>query len=148
MVPADSCKIPPVSQYSGFILSCINTFHIRDYHPLWYTFPGISIIYQYIIYRITLQPHNCFHNYGLGFSLFARHYSGNHYCFLFLRVLRCFSSPGSLPFGCAIFNCTGYPIRKSTNQRLFASPRSLSQLITSFFAVESQGIPHTPFINS
>ena len=32
---------------------------------------------------------------GLGFSPFARRYSGNHCCFLFLRVLRCFSSPGT-----------------------------------------------------
>ena len=30
---------------------------------------------------------------GLGFSAFARHYLRNHFCFLFLRVLRCFSSP-------------------------------------------------------
>ena len=29
---------------------------------------------------------------GLGSSHFARHYSGNHGCFLFLKVLRCFSS--------------------------------------------------------
>ena len=35
------------------------------------------------------------------------------------------------------------PIRKSPDQRLFAPPRSLSQLITSFFASESQGIPRT-----
>ena len=35
--------------------------------------------------------------FGLGSSLFARHYLGNHYYFLFLRVLRCFSSPGWLP---------------------------------------------------
>ena len=33
---------------------------------------------------------------GLGFSPFARRYSGNHCCFLFLRLLRCFSSGGSL----------------------------------------------------
>ena len=37
---------------------------------------------------------------GLGSSRFARRYSGNHlkhlcFCFLFLRLLRCFSSPGS-----------------------------------------------------
>ena len=31
---------------------------------------------------------------GLGFFPFARRYLGNRYCFLFLRVLRCFSSPG------------------------------------------------------
>ena len=29
---------------------------------------------------------------GLGYSRFARRYSGNHGCFLFLEVLRCFSS--------------------------------------------------------
>ena len=32
--------------------------------------------------------------FGLGSSDFARHYFRNHFCFLFLRVLRCFSSPG------------------------------------------------------
>lgn len=34
---------------------------------------------------------------GLGLSRFARRYSGNRFCFLFLRVLRCFSSPGLPP---------------------------------------------------
>jgi hypothetical protein len=33
---------------------------------------------------------------GLGCSLFARRYWGNHYCCLVLRLLRCFSSPRSL----------------------------------------------------
>ena len=33
---------------------------------------------------------------GLGSSAFARRYLRNHFCFLFLRLLRCFSSPGSL----------------------------------------------------
>ena len=32
---------------------------------------------------------------GLGCSNFARHYFRNRFCFLFLRVIRCFSSPGS-----------------------------------------------------
>ena len=31
---------------------------------------------------------------GLGSCAFARHYLRNHFCFLFLRVMRCFSSPG------------------------------------------------------
>ena len=35
---------------------------------------------------------------GLGSSAFARHYLRNHFCFLLLRVLRCFSSPRSLPY--------------------------------------------------
>ena len=33
---------------------------------------------------------------GLGSSAFARRYLRNHDCFLFLWLLRCFSSPGSL----------------------------------------------------
>jgi hypothetical protein len=46
------------------------------------------------------------------------------------------------------FSMMGCPIRKSSDQFLFANPRSLSQLITSFLASESLGIPRTPFITS
>ena len=35
--------------------------------------------------------------FGLSCSLFDRLYSGNRDCFLFLRLLRCFSSPRHLP---------------------------------------------------
>ena len=38
---------------------------------------------------------------------------------------------------------SGYPIRKSTDHSVFAAPRSLSQLITSFIACWHQGILHT-----
>ena len=38
----------------------------------------------------------------------------------------------------------GCPIRKSTDQFVCADPRSLSQLITSFFASESLGIHRLP----
>ena len=69
--------------------------------------------------------------------------------FLFLRVLRCFSSPGWRRmhecFRQTVFRCLGYPIRTSPDQRSFASPRSFSQLITSFIASVSQGIRHAPF---
>ena len=44
-----------------------------------------------------------------------------------------------------VFNQPGCPIRKSWNQRLFAPTPGLSQLITSFFASESQGIHRLPF---
>ena len=37
------------------------------------------------------------HCQGLGSSSFARHYSRNHSYFLFLRVLRCFTSPRQPP---------------------------------------------------
>ena len=42
------------------------------------------------------QRHQAWHRLGLGSSRFARRYSGSRCCFLFLRVLRCFNSPGSL----------------------------------------------------
>ena len=37
----------------------------------------------------------------------------------------------------------GFPIRKSPDQSLFAAPRSLSQLTTSFIVFRHQGILHT-----
>lgn len=49
-----------------------------------------------------LQPQTCRDKPGLGCSAFARHYLRNHSCFLFLRVLRCFSSPGSLTLRCTV----------------------------------------------
>ena len=66
---------------------------------------------------MVLQPHYCRNNNGLGYSPFARHYLGNHYCFLFLQVLRCFSSLGLLslrndPYG------SGFPIRRSSDQEV------------------------------
>ena len=85
---------------------------------------------------------------GLGSSPFARRYWGNRCYFLFLQVLRCFSSlrsppenlrmRGSLPPGC--------PIRTSAGLCAFAARRSFSQLVTSFFASESPGIPHAPLV--
>src|SRR5690606_22050335 len=102
----------------------------------------ILIRFAYII--VVLQPQNCRNNFGLGFSAFARHYLRNHFCFLLLRLLRCFSSAGLPPIGYYIFNIVGCPIRISADQFVCANPRSFSQLITSFIASESLGIPHTP----
>src|ERR1700704_3120525 len=60
---------------------------------------------------------------SLGCSLFARHYSGNHDCFLFLPVLRCFSSRGWLPpfGGHYTFSIVGCPIRRSRDIMLVCS---------------------------
>ena len=44
---------------------------------------------------MVLQPRRVRKRDGLGSAPFARHYSGYRLFFLFLRVLRCFSSPGS-----------------------------------------------------
>ncbi len=70
---------------------------------------------------------------GLGCSHFARRYFGNRYCFLFLRLLRCLSSPRSpLPpmyseAGVPALPGTSFPIRKSPDLSLFdGSPKHIA----------------------
>ena len=67
-------------------------FHVQDFHPLWSDFPNRSINRSpHISWSVTPE---CTHS-GLGSSDFARRYFRNRCFFLFLRLLRCFSSPGS-----------------------------------------------------
>ena len=96
---------------------------------------------------VVLQPHPCRNMDGLGCSPFARHYWGNHCLFSFPAGTKMFQFPALASYyaRCHSFRMTGCPIRKSSDQRLFAPTRSLSQLITSFIASESQGIRHAPF---
>ena len=70
-------------------------FHLRGFHPLWPVFPEQ---FRYLPGHVlrSLTP-ACTHT-GFGSSHFARRYFGNRVFFLFLRVLRCFSSPGSPPY--------------------------------------------------
>ena len=89
---------------------------------------------------------------GLGSSRSARRYSGNHSCFLLLRLLRCFSSPGS-PLrtmdACAGTQgppCVGSPIQTPADHRVFAPPRGFSQLVASFFGLQCQGIRPVPLL--
>ena len=77
------------------ILLSYALLRLQDYHLLSSAFPCSSSSLSPII--SVLQPQSCRNNTGLGCFHFARHYFGNHYCFLFLRVLRCFSSPGLPP---------------------------------------------------
>ena len=93
MVPADSRRIPRVPRYSGYGYSSV-VVRVRGCHPLWPLFPKRSAPTDWR-YRRPTTPDVRKNTTGLGCSPFARHYWGNHCCFLFLGVLRCFSSPGS-----------------------------------------------------
>ena len=76
-----------------WILLAALKFRLRGFHPLWLAFPKpFAYPLAHLLQSVTPA---CTHA-GLGSSLFARRYSGNRCFFLFLRVLRCFSSPGSL----------------------------------------------------
>ena len=106
---------------------------------------GITILLAWSIPRTHYK-------FGLGSSDFARHYFRNHCCFLFLRVLRCFSSPGSpcIPIYSVCNNTIllvlSSLIRISTAHRIFAPNRGFSQLVTSFFGAMYQGILRKPFV--
>ena len=92
MVPPTSHKVPRVSWYSG---SCsLSTDFAYGAFTLsgWLSQNHSAIRSTHLSQSVTPL---CTHN-GLGSSHFARRYSGNRCFFLFLRVLRCFSSPGSL----------------------------------------------------
>ena len=87
----------------------------------------------------------CSHS-GLGSFPFARRYSGNHCCFLFLRLLRCFSSPGSLymamysPYSDRSFSCRVSPFRNlrvNGYLLLTVAYRSLSRLSSALSAKAS-----------
>ncbi len=118
------------------------------------------------------------HTRGLGSSPFARHYSGNEsrtqnpepgcrnacrvrspvscfwlleHCFLFLGLLRCFSSPSFTSHKPCSLWITRHDSRRVTpfgDLRITgcsAPPRSVSPLAASFVVVCSQGIHHTLF---
>ena len=91
MVLAVSRKASPTPRYSG---SC---YPIKNYiygDITLYVLPFQVIQLLFYIHVAVLQPRKCRNIFGLGSSHFARRYSGNHYYFLFLRLLRCFSSAG------------------------------------------------------
>ena len=69
---------------------------IRGFHPLRRRFPAASPRMPASDIAF-LQPRTRLDGCGLGSSPVARHYWGNHSYFLFLRLLRCFSSPRSPP---------------------------------------------------
>ena len=68
--------------------------------------------------------------------------------FLFLRVLRCFNSPGLAPLqkqsGTTMQLVVGSPIQKSAGRSSHPAHRSLSQVVASFIACRCQGIHCTP----
>ena len=146
MVPADSRRIPRVPRYSGY--------RYAAFRFTYWTITVYGHIFQSVLFTICIQcrgpttPATPCDATGLGCSPFARHYWGNHCLFSFPAGTKMFQFP-ALAFHIVewyLFKVPGCPIRKSADQRSFAPTRSLSQLITSFIASESQGIRHVPLL--
>ena len=143
MVLPHSHKIPRVSCYSGYPpLS-----HCFVYRNLTFYVSAFQLI-QLTTWKI-MQVHTPVYIAVIRFGLFRFRsplLTESLICFLFLWVIRCFSSPGSLHY--TMYSCNdtitllmvSSLIRISTAQCLFATPRSFSQLVTSFFGAMYQGI--------
>ena len=132
MGPPSSGQIPRVCSYSGFCLLCSHF----TYRTLTFSgWPSHVILLCLQIHLAVQNPGNIAIS-GLASSTFARRYSQNLVWFLFLRVLRCFSSPRSLRttmhslHGHRLFACVvpqfGYP-RIEAYLQLPAAFRSLSR---------------------
>ena len=143
MVLPHSHRIPRVLWYSGYRRP---PSHF-DYKTV--TFFGAAFCLLHLCKSVLYAVHTPSHISMVRFGLFPFRsplLRKSFVYFLFLRVLRCFSSPGSPPY--TIYSCADTVelptvsslIRISADQCSFAAPRSFSQLVTSFFGSQCQGI--------
>jgi len=146
------------------MLNTAKHYRLRGYHPLRHRFPtDFDLVFGFLLRAIPAEtattlpqpPHRnacrLSHDMGLASSDFARHYSRNHFCFLFLRVLRCFTSPCSLHTPYFIqMRVTGHdsswvsPFGHPRINARLPTPQGISQAPTSFIGSRCQGIHHVP----
>ena len=142
MVPPPSHGISRAPRYSGYCsptpLFAYGILTLSDR-------PSHAVRLSVVDAKCSPYPAVIAHH-GLAFSPFARHYLGNLGWFLFLVLLRCFSSDGSphIPIYSVYDAWTwlhaDFSIRISADQFVLADPRSFSQLTASFFGSWCQGI--------
>ena len=159
MVLADSHGISRVPWYLG---ACQESsyFRVQDYHLLRSHFPEGSASMKICNslapsalepvrshYPINASRACCATSTGLGYSPFARRYSGNRFYFLFLRVLRCFSSPRSPPKayvfsqGLTGFQPAGFPHSDTFGSKLVCSS---PKLIAAYHVLHRRLAPRHP----
>ena len=146
MVPADSDRISRVPPYSGAVLTGSRYFAYGALTLYGAPFRNASAISSVGTGDGPTTPDDALQRLRFGLmrvrspllaqSLLLSFPPGNE-MFQFPGFAPAMQVPESLPAGC--------PIRKSAYRRIFAPSRGLSQLVTSFFASESQGILHVPF---
>ena len=124
----------------------INSFRLQDYHLLRSRFPA-PFCYDFIMICGSYNPDAALTTpvWALPLSLATTRgitivFSSSAYLDVSVQQVRL------LVRGCQAFSLTGCPIRKSGYQHLFAVTPGLSQLVTSFFASRSLGIPRAPLV--
>ena len=116
---------------------------VRDFHPLWRAFPDAS----------SSQAPTVSRSYNPGHAVTSPVWALSRSLTTTWEIIVIFSSSDYLDVSvhrvCLLFRITTVPggwvapFGHPRIKRLFAPPRGFSQLITSFFASESQGIPRT-----
>ena len=150
MVLLPSVRIPRVPTYSGFLLAPVFPF-------VYGAFTLFDRIFQFSSTRSSVHFSQVLTRHIFLYVVWALPISlattfGIVFYFLFLRVIRCFSSPGSPSITIVSLYCNAILlalsslIRISTDLCLCATPRSFSQLVTSFFGAIYQGILPTLFV--
>ena len=143
MVLTYSVRIPRVPTYSGYRPPS----HLFAYGSLTLFRVSFQISSAKVISALCgpLPRAYCYTRFGL-FRFRSPLLSESFVYFLFLRVIRWFSSPGSPRitmdslYDNAALPALSFLIRTSTGQSSFAAHRSFSQLVTSFFGAMYQGI--------
>ena len=139
MGPAGSDRVSRDRPYSGIWIKSPTVFAYRALTFCGASFHSLRLTIRFVTLRpagrrITPNPTTperqrlppSLHS-GLGYSHFARHYSGNRGFFPFLGLLRCFSSPAypACPMDSdkrtRALPRVGFPIRTSRDQRLVST---------------------------
>ena len=151
MVDPDSDRISRVPPYSGTALRSLHHFAYGAFTLFGRLSQNLSAImkisYSAPCRQTALQPH-LYRWFRL--LRFRSPLLPESFLFSFPGVLRWFSSPSLASVHYFIHIrmteslLPGYPIRLSTDHRMFAPPRRFSQLATAFFASIRQGIRRKP----
>ena len=107
-------------------------------------FPKTVLLCPQMNYAV--RTPECTHS-GLASFPFARRYLGNRCFFLFLRLLRCFSSPGSPPYVMdSRMDDTGLPYRVSPfrNPRMITGMCPSPRLIAAYHVFLRLSVPRHP----
>ena len=156
MVSPDSYRISRARHYLGSFLT-FGAFRLQDFHLLRYPFPWISPKHLPSEWARAVPPRTSRYpkdatparltRLRFGLQRFRSPLLTLSLRFLFLRLLRCFTSPGSPPSrDDECLHSPGFPIRVPTALRSLAPYRGFSQLAAPFFASYDQGIHRMPLL--
>ena len=147
MVPADSRRISRVLRYSGAVSPIASVFAYGTFTRYGSPFQDDPANFATDFVDGPTTPHDALPHLRFGLCRVRSPLLAVSLLFSLPPGNEMFQFPGfaSDLVGYLPIRKVGCPIRTSALQWVFAPTRGFSQLVTSFFASESLGIPHAPF---